>query len=42
MGWVGLGVDSTVDITHTFKKYKDGFIQGNFDEKLLLLPKRRM
>ena len=40
MGWAGIGVDSTVDITKTFKKYKDGFIQGNFDEKLLLLPKQ--
>jgi uroporphyrinogen-III decarboxylase len=39
MGWAGIGVDSIVDITKTFKKYKDGFIQGNFDEKLLLLPK---
>ena len=39
MGWAGIGVDSTVDITNTFSKYKDGFIQGNFDEKLLLLPR---
>tara|TARA_A100001015_G_C15013186_1_gene724198 strand:+ start:822 stop:1799 length:978 start_codon:yes stop_codon:yes gene_type:complete len=41
MGWAGIGVDSTVDITHTFKKYKDGFIQGNFDEKLMLLPREQ-
>ena len=39
MGWAGIGIDSTVDITNTFKKYKDGFIQGNFDEQLLLLPR---
>ena len=39
MGWAGIGIDSTVDIANTFKKYKDGFIQGNFDEQLLLLPK---
>ena len=31
---------STVNITNTFKKYKDGFIQGNFDEKLLMLPEK--
>jgi len=37
MGWSGLGVDWQVDLPRTFKKYKDGFIQGNFDEKLLLL-----
>ena len=41
MGWVGIGVDSTVDIRNTFKKYKDGFIQGNFDEKLMLLPREQ-
>lgn len=40
MGWAGIGVDSTVNITNTFKKYKDGFIQGNFDEKLLMLPEK--
>jgi len=39
MGWSGIGIDCTVDITNTFKKYKNGFIQGNFDEKLLLLPR---
>jgi uroporphyrinogen decarboxylase len=39
MGWAGLGIDSTVDIHSTFKKYKDGFIQGNFDEKLMMAPK---
>ena len=41
MGWAGIGIDSTVDISNTFKKYKDGFIQGNFDEKLLLLPREQ-
>jgi uroporphyrinogen decarboxylase len=38
MGWSGLGVDSTVSMSHICKKYKDGFIQGNFDEQLMLLP----
>jgi uroporphyrinogen decarboxylase len=38
MGWKGIGVDSTVDISKTMNKYKDGFVQGNFDEQLLLLP----
>lgn len=36
MNWSGLGLDSSVDIIHAFKKYKKGFIQGNFDESLLL------
>lgn len=40
MGWAGIGIDSTVDIHRTFKKYKDGFIQGNFDEKLMMLPRQ--
>tara|TARA_B100001142_G_C14252961_1_gene623954 strand:- start:444 stop:1325 length:882 start_codon:yes stop_codon:yes gene_type:complete len=38
MGWAGLGIDSTVDIHRTFKKYQEGFIQGNFDEKLMMTP----
>jgi len=36
MNWSGLGLDSSVDIVHAFKKYKKGFIQGNFDESLLV------
>ena len=27
------------NIQRTFKKYQDGFIQGNFDEKLMMTPK---
>ena len=42
MGWAGIGINSTVDITNTFKKYKDGFIQGNFDEQLMLLPRSEL
>ena len=37
MGWKGIGIDSGVDITKTMKKYTTGFVQGNFDEKLMLL-----
>jgi uroporphyrinogen decarboxylase len=39
MGWSGIGIDHTVDMQRTFKKYQDGFIQGNFDEKLMMTPK---
>ena len=38
MGWSGLGVDSGVDLLETFVNYTNGFIQGNFDQKKLLLP----
>tara|TARA_B110000240_G_scaffold70180_1_gene79812 strand:+ start:330 stop:1307 length:978 start_codon:yes stop_codon:yes gene_type:complete len=37
MEWKGIGIDSGVDITKTMKKYTTGFVQGNFDEKLMLL-----
>ena len=35
--FAGIGVDSTVDLNKTLKKVNNGFVQGNFDEKLLLL-----
>lgn len=38
LGFAGIGVDSTVDLNKTLQKVKTGFVQGNFDEKLLLQP----
>jgi uroporphyrinogen decarboxylase len=35
--FAGIGVDSTVDLNKTLKKVNNGFVQGNFDEKLLVL-----
>ena len=35
--FAGIGVDSTVDLNKALKKVNNGFVQGNFDEKLLLL-----
>ena len=35
LGFDGIGVDSTVDLNKTLKKAK-GFVQGNFDEKIML------
>jgi len=37
LNFAGIGVDSTVDLNKTLKKVEKGFVQGNFDEKLLLL-----
>ena len=39
--WGGIGVDSKVDITHALKTFKKGFVQGNFDEEMMLLPKHK-
>tara|TARA_Y100000389_G_C17359090_1_gene462704 strand:- start:122 stop:1096 length:975 start_codon:yes stop_codon:yes gene_type:complete len=36
IGFAGIGVDSTIDLNNTLKKVDTGFVQGNFDEKLLL------
>jgi uroporphyrinogen decarboxylase len=36
IGFAGIGIDSTVDLNKTLKKVEHGFVQGNFDEKLLL------
>ena len=36
LNFAGIGVDSTVDLNKTLKKVKHGFVQGNFDETLLL------
>lgn len=37
LNFAGIGVDSAVDLNKTLKKVEKGFVQGNFDEKLLLL-----
>jgi len=36
LNFAGIGVDSTVDLNKTLKKVERGFVQGNFDETLLL------
>jgi uroporphyrinogen decarboxylase len=35
LGFAGIGVDSSVDLNKTLKK-ATGFVQGNFDEKIML------
>tara|TARA_B100001057_G_scaffold312899_1_gene312995 strand:- start:919 stop:1896 length:978 start_codon:yes stop_codon:yes gene_type:complete len=42
LGFAGIGVDSTVDLNKTLTKVKSGFVQGNFDEKLLLLKSEQI
>ena len=37
--FAGFGVDSNIDINKFMSSYKDGFIQGNFDQKKMLLDK---
>lgn len=37
LNFAGIGVDSTVNLNKTLKKVTNGFVQGNFDEKLLLI-----
>ena len=39
LGFAGIGVDSSVDLNKTLKK-ATGFVQGNFDEKILLNDSR--
>ena len=36
--WAGVGIDSTHDLTQTLSVFNKGFVQGNFDEKLIVLP----
>tara|TARA_Y100000385_G_C13033632_1_gene611954 strand:- start:251 stop:1231 length:981 start_codon:yes stop_codon:yes gene_type:complete len=36
VGFAGIGIDSTVDLNKTLSKVEHGFVQGNFDETLLL------
>lgn len=37
MEWAGIGIDSTQDLPKTLETYTNGFVQGNFDEKYMLL-----
>jgi len=37
--WGGVGIDSTQDLDKLLRSQSKGFVQGNFDEKHLLLPK---
>ena len=36
LNFAGIGIDSTIDLNKTLKKVDTGFVQGNFDETLLL------
>jgi len=36
LDFAGVGIDSTQDLNKTLQKVNKGFVQGNFDEKLLL------
>ena len=40
--FAGLGVDNGVNMQHIFSNSKFGFIQGNFDEKNLLLDTKEL
>ena len=35
-GWAGIGVDQNWDLREAFELFPHGFIQGNFDQRLLL------
>lgn len=38
LDFAGVGIDSTQDLNKTLQKVNRGFVQGNFDENLLLQP----
>ena len=42
LNFAGIGIDSTIDLNKTLKKVKHGFVQGNFDETLLLQPSEKI
>ena len=42
IGFAGIGIDSTIDLNKTIKKVEHGFVQGNFDETLLLQPSEKI
>ena len=42
LNFSGLGCDSKNDLTNLLKVKQQGFIQGNFDEKKMLLNKREL
>ena len=35
--FAGFGFDSSINLKNIFRNLKNGFVQGNFDEKLMLL-----
>ena len=37
--WGGIGIDSRLEITGVLNSFENGFVQGNFDEQKMLLPK---
>ena len=39
--WGGVGIDSAIDIHTTITNFKQGFVQGNFNENYLLYPTDR-
>jgi len=39
--WGGIGVDSKLEITDALDSFEKGFVQGNFDEQKMLLPKHK-
>ena len=39
--WGGIGVDSKIDMIDCLKTVDKGFVQGNFDEQMMLLPKHK-
>ena len=39
--WGGIGVDSKLDMIDCLKTVDRGFVQGNFDEQKMLLPKHK-
>mgnify|MGYP001167722226 FL=1 len=39
--WGGIGVDSKIDMIDCLKAVNKGFVQGNFDEQKMLLPKHK-
>lgn len=40
-GWDGVGIDASLSLRYTMKTYNKGFVQGNFNESMLLLPKKQ-
>lgn len=42
LNFTGIGIDSTQNLNKTLQKVNSGFVQGNFDEKLLLLDSEQI
>ncbi len=39
--WGGIGIDSKLEIADALDSFDKGFVQGNFDEQKMLLPKHK-